>query len=103
MKRRNFFSTLLGGALGFVGMSRARGEERVADRLRRRLEEHQMEGAQALVNKEHQMILRTTITRDEIERAQRGGAKYFWEKTEKTLRQGFKSNLKMIQRDLGCR
>ena len=41
VKRRNFFSTLLGGALGLVGMKGARAEERVTDRLRRRLEEHQ--------------------------------------------------------------
>ncbi len=41
MKRRNFFSALVGGALGLVGMSRARREERVTDRLRRRLEENQ--------------------------------------------------------------
>ena len=41
MKRRNFFSTLLAGALGLVGMSRVQREERVTDRLRRRLEEHQ--------------------------------------------------------------
>ena len=39
MKRRNFFSALVGGALGLVGMKRK--EERVTDRLRRRLEEHQ--------------------------------------------------------------
>ena len=37
MKRRNFFSALVGGALGLVGMKGK--EERVTDRLRRRLEE----------------------------------------------------------------
>jgi len=41
MKRRNFFSTLLAGALGLVGMSRVRREERVTDRLRRRLQKNQ--------------------------------------------------------------
>jgi len=50
--------------------------------------------------KAHTMILRTTISHEEIKRARSGGAKYFCEKLEETVRRDLKSNLKMVQRDL---
>jgi len=60
VKRRNFFSTLLGGALGLVGMKGARAEERVTDRLRRRLEEVSPFDNHALHIREHDEMLRVT-------------------------------------------
>jgi len=58
MKRRNFFSTLLGGALGCVGVKAVRTEELVADRLRRRLLEVSPYDNHAFHIREHQEMLK---------------------------------------------